>query len=153
MGARRDRMARAAQFGIASGGRAGYHWAEPATSFPELPMAALARLLLILFAVLSVVYVSLSLYSRSIRRDKLEAEWDGLNESDTEAFQRAGLEEHDDSLFGRLRNRAGRNPEREEFVEAGLQEYDQSLRRKLILGVYVVPILLIGTILYITNYN
>ena len=88
-------------------------------------MAALARLLLILFVVLSVVYVSLSLYSRAIRRDKLEEEWD---------------EEI-------------RTGDREAFIREGLEEYDHSLRRKLILGVYVVPILLIGTIIYFTNYN
>lgn len=88
-------------------------------------MAALARLLLILFVVLTVIYVSLSLYSRSERRDKLEREWDEeIGEGDREAF-----------------------------IREGLQEYDRSLRRKLILGVYVVPILLIGTIIYLTNFN
>lgn len=88
-------------------------------------MAAFARLLLILFVVLTVIYVSLSLYSRGVRRDKLEAEWDEeIREGDREAF-----------------------------VRNGLKEYDQSLRRKLILGVYVIPIALIGTIIYFTNYN
>ncbi|NDR56907.1 hypothetical protein FPS10_10795 [Pseudoruegeria sp. M32A2M] len=88
-------------------------------------MAALARLLLILFVVLSVVYVSLSFYSRAIRRDKLEEEWD---------------EEI-------------RSGDREAFIREGLEEYDGSLRRKLILGVYIVPIVLIGIIIYFTNYN
>ncbi|SNS19692.1 hypothetical protein [Tropicimonas sediminicola] len=88
-------------------------------------MAALAKLLLILFVALSVVYVSLSLYSRSVRREKLEREWDEeIGEGDREAFVRDGLE-----------------------------AYDSSLRRKLILGVYIVPILLIGTIIYFTNYR
>lgn len=88
-------------------------------------MAALARLLLILFVVQSVVYVSLSLYSRSVRRAKLEAEWD-------------------DEM---------RTGDREAFIRKGLEEYDGSLRRKLILGVYIIPILLIGIIIYFTNYN
>ncbi|MFD0978834.1 hypothetical protein [Tropicimonas aquimaris] len=88
-------------------------------------MAALAKLLLILFVALTVVYVSLSLYSRSVRREKLEREWDEeIGEGDREAFVRDGLE-----------------------------AYDSSLRRKLILGVYIVPILLIGTIIYFTNYR
>ena len=88
-------------------------------------MAALARLLLILFVVQTVSYVSLSLYSRAVRRDKLEAEWDEeIGEGDREAFVREGLE-----------------------------DYDHSLRRKLILGVYVIPIALIGTIIYFTNYR
>lgn len=120
-------------------------------------MAALARLLLILFAVLTVIYVSLSLYSRSVRREKLEREWDELHEEDgPESFTRAGLEDYDDSLFGRLKRRwldEGRDEDREEFIQTGLEEYDHSLRRKLILGVYVIPIGLIGSIIYFTNYN
>lgn len=87
-------------------------------------MFALFRLLLIAFVVLSVIYVSLSLYSRAVRRDKLEAEW---KESDI-----AGP--------------------REDFVQKGLAEYDQSLRRKLILGVYIVPLALVALIIYLVNY-
>ncbi len=39
-------------------------------------MFALGRLLVIGFLVLSVVYICLSLYSRAVRRNKLEKEWD-----------------------------------------------------------------------------
>ncbi|SFD12233.1 hypothetical protein [Tropicimonas isoalkanivorans] len=90
-------------------------------------MFALARLVLILFVVLSVIYVGLSIYSRSVRRRKLEDEWDeaiGEGEGDREAY-----------------------------VQEGLKVYDHSLRRKLILGVYVVPIIVIGTIIYMTNFR
>ncbi|MEN8894140.1 hypothetical protein [Planktotalea arctica] len=87
-------------------------------------MLALARLLVFGFLVLSVVYVCLSLYSRSVRRGKLEAEWD---------------EEIKDG-------------DREAFVQEGLQEYDGSLRRKLILGVYVIPIGIVSFIIYATNF-
>lgn len=87
-------------------------------------MLALARLLVFGFLALSVVYVCLSLYSRSVRRDKLEAEWD---------------EEIKDG-------------DREAFVQEGLQEYDGSLRRKLILGVYVIPIGIVSFIIYATNF-
>lgn len=88
-------------------------------------MAALARFLVILFIALSVIYVSLSLYSRARRRDRLEAEWD----------------------------EAPGAGEREAFIREGLEEYDHSLRRKLILGVYVVPVVLVCTIIYLTNFN
>ena len=88
-------------------------------------MLGFVRLIVMLFVALTVIYVSLSFYSRSVRRDKLEQEWD------------------DEVQQG----------DREAFVREGLEEYDQSLRRKLILGVYIVPILLIGTIIYVTNYN
>ncbi|MBO6882513.1 MAG: hypothetical protein JJ869_02900 [Marivita sp.] len=88
-------------------------------------MFALGRLLVIGFLVLSVVYICLSLYSRAVRRDKLEKEWD-------EEIQQG---------------------DRETFVEAGLREYDGSLRRKLILGVYIVPLTVISVIIYLTNFH
>lgn len=88
-------------------------------------MAALGKLLLILIIVLTVIYVCLSLWSRSVRRGKLQRQWD------------------EDIRSG----------DRDAFVEAGLEEYDHSLRRRLILGVYVVPLVLIGIIIYLTNHN
>ena len=87
-------------------------------------MLALGRLLVVGFLVLSVVYICLSLYSRAVRRDKLEREWDEeIREGD-----------------------------RESFVKAGLRAYDGSLRRKLILGVYIVPMTVISAIIYFTNF-
>ena len=86
---------------------------------------AFGKLTLILLALMTVVYVILSLWSRSVRREKLEREWD----------EEIGT------------------GDREAFVQEGLERYDSSVRRKLILGVYVVPFVLIGTIIYLTNYN
>lgn len=88
-------------------------------------MLALVRLLAIGLVVLTVIYISLSLYSRSVRRGKLEQEWD---------------EEI-------------RTGDREAFVREGLKDYDGSLRRKLILGVYVVPLTLMVVIIYLTNFH
>ena len=88
-------------------------------------MFALARLLGMGLIVLTVVYICLSLYSRSVRREKLETEWD----------------------------EDGRTGDRDAFVQQGLQDYDHSLRRKLILGVYVVPILVVSAIIYLTNFH
>lgn len=88
-------------------------------------MFALARLMVIGFIVLTVIYVALSLHSRSVRRGKLERQW---------------AEE-------------GREGDQEAFVEAGLAEYDGSVRRKLILGVYVIPVLVVGVIIYLTNFH
>ncbi|MFL4469141.1 hypothetical protein ACERZ8_04385 [Tateyamaria armeniaca] len=84
----------------------------------------LVRLLFIAFVVLSVIYLSLSLYSRSRARDRLEAEWDA----------------------------GDFDIPRESYVRAGLVEYDGSLRRKLILGVYVVPMSLVCLIIYLVNF-
>ena len=85
---------------------------------------ALIRILFLAFLVLSVIYVSLSWYSRARRRDKLEHQW------------RADL-------------RVG---DRDAWVREGLQAYDRSLRRKLILGVYIVPMICVITLIYVQNF-
>ena len=88
-------------------------------------MFALARLLVVGFVVLTIVYVSLSFYSRSVRRGKLEVQWD----------------------------EEGMEGDRENWVDAGLKDYDGSLRRKLILGVYIIPVILVITMIYLTNFS
>lgn len=88
-------------------------------------MLALGRLLFFGLIILTVIYVCLSFYSRAVRRDKLRAEW---HEG-----------EQDKTL--------------ETFVDEGLEDYDGSLRRKLILGVYVVPVGLVSLIVYLTNFS
>ncbi len=88
-------------------------------------MAALARLVVIGFVVLTIIYLCLSLYSRSVRKGKL-AEW---------------YEE------------AGRPGDRDAYIEAGLKEYEGSLRRKLIWGVYIVPVTIVTLIIYFTNFH
>lgn len=85
---------------------------------------ALLRILFIAFVVLSVIYLSVSLYSRARRRDKLEAEWD----------------------------EGGIDMPRDRFINEGLRDYDGSLRRKLILGVYIVPMGLVCLIIYFVNF-
>lgn len=87
-------------------------------------MGGLIRLVVVGFIVLTVIYVVLSITSRRAQRKRLEQEWD--------------LEGH--------------GGEKEEFVRAGLAAYDGSLRRKLIFGVYLVPLAVIGTIVYVVNY-
>lgn len=88
-------------------------------------MFALARLVVIGFFVLTVIYICLSLWSRSVRRGKLNAEW-----------QEGG---HEGSY--------------ETFMDDGLRDYDRSLRRKLILGVYVIPVIIVSVIIYLTNFH
>ncbi|MGR3273254.1 hypothetical protein DU478_03900 [Thalassococcus profundi] len=88
-------------------------------------MFALARLFVVAFVVLTIVYICVSLYSRSVRRGKLEAEWD----------------------------EEGMTGDRDAFIRQGLKEYDNSLRRKLILGVYIVPMCLVGLIIYLNNFH
>ena len=88
-------------------------------------MAALAKLVVIGFIVLTVIYLCLSLYSRSVRKGKL-AEW---------------WEEE------------GRPGDREAYIDAGLKEYEGSLRRKLIWGVYIVPVVVVSAVIYLPNFH
>jgi len=88
-------------------------------------MLALLRLLFILLIVLTVIYVGVSIYSRQVRRTKLAARWD---EKDVLTV------------------------DRETFIERGLKKYDNSIRRKLILGVYIIPMMAIAVLVYVTNF-
>lgn len=87
-------------------------------------MLALVRLVLLGFVFLTVIYIALSLYSRAVRKSKLRKKWyDGKQLVD-----------------------------RDTFVQRGLERYDGSIRRKLILGVYVVPMVVVAVIIYLTNF-
>lgn len=90
----------------------------------EVEMFALARLVVVGFLVLTVIFVSVSLYSRAVRRGKLRRKWDEKI----------------------------RSGDRDEYVRRGLQIYDRSLRRKLIWGVYVVPVVTIAVVIYLVNF-
>ncbi|GLT08872.1 hypothetical protein ACFQFQ_02345 [Sulfitobacter porphyrae] len=88
-------------------------------------MFALARLVVIGFVVLTIIYVCLSFYSRSVRRSKLRKKW----------YEGKQL------------------VDRDTFVQRGLERYDGSIRRKLILGVYIVPVVVVGVVIYLTNFS
>lgn len=87
-------------------------------------MIGFIRLFLMLFVALTVIYVSLSFYSRAVRRSKLKEKW------------------HEGKQL----------VDRDTFVQRGLERYDGSIRRKLLLGVYIVPIVVIVLIIYLTNH-
>jgi len=86
---------------------------------------ALARLIVVGFVVLTVIYLSLSFYSRSVRREKLRRKWD-------EDIRRG---------------------DRDAYVRRGLKIYDRSLRRKLLWGVYIVPVVTIAVVIYLVNFH
>lgn len=86
-------------------------------------MIGFLRLVVFGFLALSVIYLALSFYSRSVRRGKLAREWD----------------------------EEGMEGDRDAFIAQGMRDYDRSLRPKLLLGVYVIPVVLIGTIIYVIN--
>ncbi len=93
-------------------------------------MSAILRLLVFGFLALSVVYVLVSLYSRSVRREKLEKAWD----SDP---AREGTATGD----------------RDAYIKAGMAAYETGLRKKLIWLVYVLPALAMGLIIYFVNWD
>lgn len=90
-------------------------------------MIALIRLMVIGFIVMSIFYVLISIYSRSVRRERLEKSWDEENPDGADAAAR------------------------HEYIEDGMRQYESSLRKKLIWLVYVIPTLLVITLLYLTN--
>lgn len=95
-------------------------------------MIPLLRLAAILFVALTLVYVSVSLYDRSLRRERLERRWDSRHAP-------GPLPPH------RLQDRA-------EFIARGLSRYDRSVRRRLLLLVYVIPVTVIALLVWLINY-
>ncbi|MCB5199971.1 hypothetical protein SAMN05428995_104214 [Loktanella sp. DSM 29012] len=87
---------------------------------------AFVRLLVFALVGLTVVYWSLSLYSASLRRERLEDDYDA------------------NPVPGQTR---------EAYVAAGMATYRKGLRPKLLLGVYVVPIVVVSVIIYVVNNN
>jgi Ca2+/Na+ antiporter len=88
-------------------------------------MIGILRLVVFGFIALSVIYLLVTIYARSVRREALEKEFDA-----------GGIE-----------------GSRDAFIEAGMKEYHGSLRRKLLLLVYVVPMVVVGLTIYFVNYQ
>ncbi|WP_163848518.1 hypothetical protein [Pseudooceanicola aestuarii] len=87
-------------------------------------MLALLRLALVGFVILTLVYVGVSIWSRQMRRRKLRRQWKD----------------------------EGRTGDRDAWIRDGLEDYDDSFRRHLILLVYIVPVAIIGLIIYAVNF-
>jgi hypothetical protein len=87
-------------------------------------MGGLIRLAVFGFVILTVIFVIWSLAARRAERRRLGEEWE-------------------------IEGLAG---EKETYVREGLAVYERSLRRRLIFGVYLVPLAVIGTIVYVVNY-
>lgn len=76
----------------------------------------------------ALAYWALLIYSRSLRREALEKQWDAAPPDDA-------------------------TPDlRKAYIEQGMQAYEGSLRRKLLWGVIVLPFIAIGALLYLVNY-
>lgn len=82
--------------------------------------------LVILMAVLCAIYVGLSRYMRWDRTRRLESE-------------------HASGQGGTL--------SREDYVAIGLVKYDQSWARKMLLGVFILPVLAALALVLVANYG
>ena len=87
-------------------------------------MIGLVRLVAILLVILTVIYWCLVFYFRAGERARLEQEW------------------HDTQPPLPM----------ERFVRNGIDDYKESLRRKLLWGVYVVPLGAMCLLIYLVNY-
>lgn len=87
-------------------------------------MAWILRLV-VLFAVLTAVYIALSWYMRWVRRQELEAQY--------------GSERPEEP--------------RPQFIARGLRDYDRSLRPRLVVGVYLVPVIFVIVLVALASYT
>ncbi len=93
-------------------------------------MIAIIRLVVFGFIALSVVYILVSIYSRSVRREKLEKAWDTDPEREGAA-----------------------TADRDAYIAGGMAEYQHGLRRRLIWLVYIIPAVVVMTTVYLVNYQ
>lgn len=88
------------------------------------------RLAFVMYVALTIIYFLTSIYSRSVRREKLEREWD------TDPAR-------EDVPQG----------ERQVFIESGMVHYDRGLKKRLLWLIYVVPTVgFLATIYFINWY-
>ncbi len=88
-------------------------------------MFAILRAVVVAFIGLSVVYLLVSVYSRSVRREKLEKHFDA----------------------------GGVEGARDAYIEEGMRAYEMGLRRRLIWLVYIIPMVVVGVTIYLVNYQ
>lgn len=92
-------------------------------------MFILVRNIVIIFLLLSVAYAILSFTARVKQRVQLESEYKTQSE---------------------LRQQS---EDKEMFIARGMKRYGRSYKPKLILGVYVIPGLIIGFLIYLAQYG
>ncbi|WP_417264161.1 hypothetical protein [Celeribacter sp.] len=86
-------------------------------------MLGFLRFLIIGFVVMTLFYGLLTIYVRSLTRERLEDDWE----------------------------KEGSIGERDAYVEEGIKAYERSFRPKLLLLVYILPLIVFGAIFYVTN--
>lgn len=92
-------------------------------------MFGIIRLALLGLIGLTVLYLVVRTYARSVLRERLEKEWDANPPPGKGAS------------------------ERQVYIDSGLQAYEHGLRRKLIWLVVILPIIGFAGIVYLVNYQ
>ena len=87
-------------------------------------MIGLARFMIMIVAVLTVLYVCLWLYFRAGKREDLRMAW--------------------------LRDQPPLP--QDTYIDVELHAYSKRLKRRLIVGIYVLPIAAIVALIYVTNF-
>ena len=87
------------------------------------------RNIVVIFVLLSIAYVVLSIKVRSTQRAKLDAEYTAHEKPKNIAVSK------------------------DEYIAKGMQKYGKSYRPKLIFGVYLVPIAIMGVLIYLAQYS
>lgn len=82
------------------------------------------RLAFFMLIGLTIAYFLASVYSRSVRREKLEKHWDAR-----------GLE-----------------GDRAAFIERGMQAYQRGLKRRLLWLIYILPMVAFNAIFFYVNW-
>jgi hypothetical protein len=88
------------------------------------------RLAFLMYVGLTIIYFLTSLYSRSVRREKLEKEWDS-----------------DPAKEGAL------TEDRTAFIEAGMAAYDKGLKKQLLWLIYILPTIAFVAVIYFVNWH
>lgn len=84
------------------------------------------RIALVWLVAVAAAHGLLRIYLRSLRREALEKGWD---------------------------RGEGGALERDTYIEQGMAAFDRSLLLKIIALVYVLPVIVVGTIIYFVNYS
>jgi hypothetical protein len=88
------------------------------------------RLAFLMYVGLTIIYFLTSIYSRSVRREKLEKEWD--TDPAREDTPKA---------------------ERTAFIEDGMQAYDKGLKKRLLWLIYILPTIAFAAVIYFINWH
>ena len=88
------------------------------------------RLAFILYVGLTIAYFLTAIYSRSVRREKLEKEWD------TDPAREGAPA-----------------VERSAFIEAGMVDYEKGLKKRLLWLIYIIPTIGFVATIYFVNWD